>query len=330
MKILNELIRLINAVPAGGRIDGHIYNITVTSVAQALKNAHDRGVTVKLSGDGQLATNTSTAMSYLNALPLHQWCASSTSHSCVSSASGGISHTKLFTFSSTTTPAGVRRSNVSWFGSANLTYATGAQTFNNTVTVYGDPTLYTRFNTYLDDLYDQSPRTNDYYKPSINQGYINATTASVHASPELETDLVVRQLEEVTPNSSCRVRVMHASIRDSRMEVVDRLTAMKARGCLVWVVSTNVEARPLAAFKAAGIPVRSGPSDVHDKAIMIYGKYGSAYRYRVYTGSHNLSQSANSAYDEILVKMAAESTNTTLYSAFVRHFEDAYNFGTAY
>ena len=47
-------------------------------------------------------------------------------------------HSKLFLFSRTKDATGVLRDNVSWFGSANLTYATGANSYNNTVTVYGD------------------------------------------------------------------------------------------------------------------------------------------------------------------------------------------------
>lgn len=48
------------------------------------------------------------------------------------------------------------RSNVVWFGSANMTYATGAQTFNNTITIYGDVDLFNQFNTYFGQLFNQN------------------------------------------------------------------------------------------------------------------------------------------------------------------------------
>lgn len=45
---------------------------------------------------------------------------------------------KLFAFSAATAPDGNVASDAVWFGSANQMYASGMQTYNNTVTVYGD------------------------------------------------------------------------------------------------------------------------------------------------------------------------------------------------
>lgn len=57
---LDELTRLIRSVPAGGRIDGHIFSITVDSVAQALVDAQTKGVDVRISTDGGVAASTDT------------------------------------------------------------------------------------------------------------------------------------------------------------------------------------------------------------------------------------------------------------------------------
>jgi hypothetical protein len=139
MNAIDELTRLIGTVPAGGRIDGHIFSISVDGVAKALLDAQTRGVDVRMSMDGEVAASTDTAKtSYLDKLTKKVYCTHSNNRSCIATADDAISHTKLFTFSTATAPDGAVSSNVVWFGSANQTYASGARLYNNTVTVYGE------------------------------------------------------------------------------------------------------------------------------------------------------------------------------------------------
>jgi hypothetical protein len=322
-----ELIRLIDSVPSGGRIDGHIYNITIDSVGKALYDAQMRGVDVRLSTDGQVATSSDPVKTlYLDKINGVVYCASSTNRACVSTATDAISHTKLFVFSTAFSPELKSVDKVVWFGSANQTNASGTNLYNNTVTVYGDVPLYDLMRDYLDDLRARV-RSADYYDPTSGRGHLLAQSADVYVSPETQTDLVVNRLDDVTPDANCAVRVMHASIRDSRMAVVDRLVTMKGGGCKVYVVASEVEPDALAALKGAGIPVRQ--FKIHDKVIVVHGKYGTAYQYRVYTGSHNLSISANQKYDEIFVKLAPETdASHVVYDEYVTHFNDAYNVAT--
>ena len=328
MNAIDELARLIGTVPAGGRIDGHIYSISVDAVAKALLDAQTRGVDVRMSMDGDVAVSTDTAKtSYLDKLTKKVYCTHSNNRSCISTADDAISHTKLFVFSTAIAPDGAVASNVVWFGSANQTYASGARLYNNTVTVYGEASLYTQLRAYLDELYAQH-RYADYYDPDTGRGHLLAAAADVYASPEATTDLVVNRLDDVTPDTSCRVRVMQASVRDSRLDVVSRLAQMKRGGCQVWVVADTVEPDALAALHAAGISVRHMP--IHDKSFIVYGKFGAAYQYRVYSGSHNLSGSSAHKYDEIFVKLAPEAGAAhPIYDAYFTHFNDAYNAGTA-
>jgi len=327
MNAVDELTRLIGTVPAGGRIDGHIYSISIDGVAKALLDAQTRGVDVRMSMDGDVAASTDTAKTaYLDKLTKKVYCTHSNNRSCISTADDAISHTKLFTFSTATAPDGAVASNVVWFGSANQTYASGARLYNNTVTVYGEASLYTQLRAYLDELYTQH-RYADYYDPDSGRGHLLATAADVYASPEVSTDLVVNRLDDITPDANCRVRVMQASIRDSRLDVTAQLARMKRGGCQIWVVSDTVEPDALAALKSAGIPVRHMP--IHDKSFIVYGKFGTAYQYRVYSGSQNLSGSSAHKYDEIFVKLAPETGSThPIYDAYFTHFNDAYNVGT--
>jgi hypothetical protein len=45
------------------------------------------------------------------------------------------------------------------------------------------------------------------------------------------SDIVVNRLDDITPDSACRVRVMEASVRDGRLDVVDQIIKLKNGGC---------------------------------------------------------------------------------------------------
>ena len=320
--VLDELTRLIDSVPAGGRIDGHIFSISVDGVAQALLNAQTRGVEVWISTDGAVATSTDTAKTtYLDQLTHKVYCSSASTNSCISTATDAISHTKLFVFSTATTPDGKTSNDVVWLGSANQTYASGMRLYNNTVTIYGDNPLFTQMRSYLDDLYARRTQA-DYYDPTSGRGHLLTDSADVYISPELQTDLVVNRLDDITPDAQCEIRVLQASVRDSRIEVVNRLVTLKNGGCKVTVVADTVEPQALAALTLGGIKVWKKP--IHDKSFIVHAKYGAADAYRVYTGSHNLSGGSAHKYDEIFVKLPAESAaQHALYDAYVTHFDDA-------
>lgn len=325
--VLNELTRLIRSVPAGGRIEGHIFSISVDSVAKALVDAEARGVTVRLSADGQVAASDDPSTDLLNQLGHVVYCGTSTNRACVSTAANAISHTKLFVFSTATAPDGQVAQDVVWFGSANQTYASGMRLYNNTVTIYGDHGLYTLLRGYLGDLEGQA-RTSDYYVPSTGRGHLLADAADVYVSPEVQTDLVVHRLDDFPLDSDCRVRVMQASVRDSRLDVVAQLVKMKRGGCKVWVVADTVEPDALAALHAANIPVHHMP--IHDKSFLVrYRGDDGELRYRVFTGSHNLSGGSAHRFDEIFVKLAAEAASHPVYDAYFTHFNDAYDTGPA-
>jgi len=325
---VDELARLIGSVPGGGRIDGHIFGISVSAIGKALLDAQTRGVDVRISTDGAIASSTAAVKTrFLDKLAHKVYCKHAGNRACISTAAGAISHTKLFAFSTATAPDGTVASGVVWFGSANQMYASGAQTYNNTVTVYDDTSLYTQLWSYLGDLFAQR-RVADYYDPASGRGRFLAPAADVFASPEVQTDLVVDRLDDITPDASCRVRVMHAEVRDSRLAVVDQLVRMKRGGCQIWVVADTVEPRALAALHAAKIPVHKMP--IHDKSFLVFGKVGATSEYRVYTGSHNLTGDAAHRNDEILVELAPETgTVHPIYDAYFAHFNDAYNTGPA-
>jgi len=321
---IRELIRLIHSVPKGGRIDAHIFSISIDDVAKALHTAQVDGVTVYLSTDGQVGDSKDVSKTvYLDALKNKVYCHGSGNRACISTHAKAISHTKLFTFSHATAPDGTGHDNVVWFGSANQSPHSGTKLYNNTVTIYGADGLYKDLKHYLEDLYNQK-RAGDYYKPGSGRGRILRNAANVYVSPEAETDLVTHRLDDLQPASGCKVRVMQAAFRDSRLAVVNRLIKMKQGHCDVEVVAHKFEPTVKQRLTDAGIPIRRAL--VHDKVFIIYGKYGSSWKYRVFTGSHNMSYGSDHIFDEIFVKLAPEKGSShPLYDAYMAHFNDAWS-----
>jgi len=336
--ILTELQRLIDAAPAGSTVRGAIHSISVDSVADALLRAQNRGVTVRVLLDGKNATSADPAIATIRQLSDHQFCTNSNGgRGCISTSADGDMHTKLFTFTSTTDPNGVARSNVVWFGSSNLTYATGPDAFNNAITVYGDAALAAGLNANFTDMWNRRHYSgNDYYDSASGRGYYQAAAADAYASPEAagQTDTIVTRLNDLTPDADCRLRVGMAAVTTGRPRIVDLVTRFRAAGCKVWMaVGTNADggiAMSQSVYDellAAGVAIRR-KDKVHDKFFLAYGRYGTAYQYRVYTGSQNWTQDALSENDEIFVKMAPETGAThPLYDAYYAHFNEAYNTG---
>ncbi len=328
--ILDETVRLIDSTPSGATIRAAIHSLTANGIQSALINAKNRGVIVKVVEDGSDEFEADASPADLHAAlgANHVFCGGGVeggNYGCITSDPSGIMHTKLFTFTQTKDPGGVLRSNVVWFGSANMTYATGSQTFNNTVTIYGDADLFTKFNTYFGQLFNQSHYAgNNFYDAAAGRGYWTTPTARVYASPDQDGDLVYNRLNDIVADSTCRVRVAQSMIHDSRPELVDRLVSLKQGGCGVWVVGSSIQPASLSKLKSAGIGVRQ--HSVHDKTIAVFARFaGSAdNRHLVFTGSHNWTYSANYRNDEIFVRL--ESAD--LYNAYYNHFNDAYNTGT--
>ena len=333
---LQKMIALIDGAPAGSSIRIALYSISANIVYDAIAAAVARGVHVYAvhNGEDQKSTDDSPA-ALANLLGAdHHWCDHGSASlayggGCLSTSSTGLMHAKYMLFSQTADASGTQHRWVTWFGSPNMTYASGANEFNNSFTVYGDKTLYDGFSTQLwQPMWDErSYPDDDFYVASAPRGYFGsaASHVQVYASPEQTTDLVVNRLDYVDADDSCRVRVMEASITAGRMAVVNKLVSLHQQGCHTWVDVGSIASKPMSTLKSAGIPVHRSP--VHDKTIIVFGRYAgsSADRTLVFTGSHNLTLSALRYNDEILVKVG---DSQAMYDAFFAHFNDAYNTGT--
>lgn len=336
--IHNELRRLVDTAPAGSTIKGTIHSISIDSIADALVNAQTRGVTVMVVIDGKNEASTDPSIATIKRLANHRFCANANGgRSCISTSADGDMHTKMFTFTATTDPNGVARTNVSWFGSANMTYATGPDASNNTITVYGDAALTAGLNANFSDLWSQRHYAgNDYYDAASGRGYYQATAADAYASPESagQTDTIATRLNDMTPNANCRFRIGMAAVTTGRPALVQLVKDFRAAGCRVWMSVGSDATAGIAMSQsvyndllAAGVAIRR-MDNIHDKFFLAYGLYGTTYQYRVYTGAQNWTQDALNENDEIFVKMGPESAAAhPLYDAYFAHFNDSYNVG---
>jgi phosphatidylserine/phosphatidylglycerophosphate/cardiolipin synthase-like enzyme len=336
--IITELRRLIDSVPAGGTIRGTIHSISIDGVADSLLAAQTRGVSVSVVLDGKNAASTDPAVATIKKLTNARFCTNSNGGGgCIGTGSAGNMHTKMFTFSQATDPNGVARPYVVWFGSSNLTYASGPDAFNNTITLYDAVTLYDGFNANFSDMWNRRHYTgNDYYDSASGRGYYQATPADAYASPEGvgQTDTIVTRLNDVTPDANCRLRIGMAFVTTGRPEILAQVKRYRAGGCAVWMVVGTDDTGGISMSQSvynelldAGVNIRR-KDKVHDKFFLVYGKYGTSYAYRVYTGSQNWSQDALNENEELFVKMAPETgTVHPLYDGYYNHFNDAYNTG---
>lgn len=332
---LEHMIRLIDGTPAGEEIRMGVYSITANIVYDAIAAAVQRGVEVYVVHNGLDQESTDDSPAALASLlgENHHWCDHGSDSlayggGCLSDSDTGLMHMKYMLFSRTTDASGALRPWVTWFGSPNMTYASGANAFNNAFTVYDDKTLYDGFvsEVWEPQWAENAYAGNDFYDSAAPRGYFgsSATHAQVYASPEQGTDLVANRLGYIDPDDECRIRMMQAAITDARPAVIDKLISLHRQGCRTWVAVGSIGSTSLSRLRSAGIPVRQAP--VHDKAFIVSARYaGSAdVRSVVLTGSHNLTASALRYNDELLVKV---TDSRPMYDAFYTHFNDAYNTG---
>jgi phosphatidylserine/phosphatidylglycerophosphate/cardiolipin synthase-like enzyme len=339
--IITELRRLIDSTPAGATIRGAIHSINIDGVADSLLAAQNRGVTVYVVLDGKSASSTAPAVATIRSLTNHRFCTNSNGGGgCIGTGAAGRMHSTMFTFSQTKEPNGIARSSVAWFGSSDLSYATGPDAFNSTITVYEAGTLFDGLNANFSDMWNRRHfASNDYYDPATGRGSYGFIAADAYASPEAvgQTDTLVTALNELTPDWYCQMSIAMASVAD-RPEILAQLKRFRTGGCIISMVvggdATNGISMPQTTYNAlldAGISIRR-KDKLHDKFVVAYGRYGTGYSYRVHTGSQTWSQNALHENDELFFKMAYENASrggTALYDGFRAHFYDAYNTAVA-
>jgi phosphatidylserine/phosphatidylglycerophosphate/cardiolipin synthase-like enzyme len=323
--ITNELIRMIDATPPGATIRGHFFALASERVAASLNAAFDRGVTMRITLDGNASIRASaparSVAAHMGTSAGYCGGTDSTTGSvgCITNAVGGISHIKFLTFSETKAPDGVLYPNVVWFSSYNAGDSSGDADSNNATSIYDSELSYAEMTAHQVRMQNQVHFANNaYYDRAAGRGYFHDPNArfEAHLSPS-RTNLVLAQLDRVSADDTCVVRVFQALISDSMLPSIEKLVSLQSQGCRVFVLAGSVQEKALAALKAAGTEVRF-VRDVHDKIFFIDAKLdGSATNRRVvFTGSHNWSTKSSYGNDELLAGLEGDD----VYQEFIEHF----------
>ena len=322
----------VQAIRAAINSIGNTSAALPTAIRNSLDTKENCGVDVRVIVNGSAkGTDSAEALRTQLGTDDFEWCdhgnTSLYGNGCVSTHVGssdpgddGGMHSKYFLFSY----AGA--SCVTWFGSANLTQATGTQTFNNGVTLYNNCSLYETFrNEIWEPAWEENSfADNDFYAPSLGRGYFihGSPSLTFHASPEntqpTANDYVLGMLDSVSAGTGCEVLVANAEwtgrLYPSKSPPQDeaiakRLAQLKNNGCAVGVIvgndndgTANIASgtnSPRQVLQNAGIAIEHGP--VHDKYFVIDGP---GQPKAVITGSHNLTTGAWRHNDELFVKIA--------------------------
>lgn len=337
-RVRDHIIGLIDQTPAGATITAGLYTFTDDTVTDALGNAKNRGVNVRVVVDNTSVTMTGGEYtrlvarlgtdraqgSWVFACPAGRGCIGS--RQLPGDPDGAINHNKFWLFSNT---GGAN--DVVVQTSANMTGVQRTDLFNNAVTIV-DAGLYGIYQDYFADLLAYGSSTSGlshYYKTPASGAYKayffpRKEAAGTTYDNDASTDTVKLILDNVSCAGGTQIRM--AANLFTRDEVATKLVALKNAGCSVILahdgapgsMSAGVESivsgkltQRVQCYEDRGTGVAK--AGLHSKYLLIEGTYdGVAGRKLVWTGSHNYTYPALRANDETLLKI----DNPALYDQF--------------
>ncbi|NEC87438.1 phospholipase D-like domain-containing protein [Streptomyces sp. SID12501] len=339
----NYLTGLINGTPAGATIRFSIYAFNSQAYYDALVNAYQRGVKVKIVADDYAPTsniqkttadledvlgNDPAAGSYV--LLCHGGCIEH------NTAKDIINHNKFYLFTSTS-----GSSDVVVQSSANMISATsgvngGVNAWNNALTLVDQPDIY---QAYIDRFTAMKAAQMSDAASSVGYTTVtaaNATTgtrAKAYFFPQQDTskNVILDILNNVDCSAGGSVHMAMYDIKDTA--VAQKLKSLDDAGCTVHAVYTDQGASDdttISALSACGphngVAVyrfdKTAPpaAMLHSKYLLVNAGYEDSVQQIVWTGSVNYTSQSLHANDEALLKYsgtptvfdAYESNNTTL------------------
>ena len=272
----DELVKLIRAATPGSSIRGSMFIYQKDRISLELATVAKRPVDVKMVLDGHNEGNTATKA-------LQSGIGTANVTLCKSGCVGtGINHNKFFLFSRLCDGS----KDVVYQSSANLKTV---PKHNNTVVIRGDAKLYGAFLKYWKD--ERAQKKNLNYYAGSNGVTSGSTSTQVRFYPRKSGDAVVEILNKVKcTKRGKRIYVAMAMWNTGRKAIVDRLKALRAKGCdvkiVVGVYSLN---RKLVAYLKKTFPRNRWRqhSSLHSKYMVINAKYNGKNQWMVITGSEN-------------------------------------------
>lgn len=317
-KLLTQVIRTTNSVPAGSTIRMAVYSFGDGLVADALLAAHQRGVAVKLVFAGE---NVYPAMSRLRAGLGTDTNARSFVVICQNSCRGerGQMHAKYFSFS--------KAGSAKWItmvGSVNLTQHNAQDQWNDLYTRVDDRPYFRAYGRWFGQLKRDEPVVKQYLHKATATNDIRMTPVDLtnEGDPILQTlDRVRCQVTrgEIDPDSPNPDQVVttglyintHAWNEERGKRIAWRVVALRGEGCDVQVFfGTGMGAAVKSILKNNGVRLRKGQNPgirTHQKVMMVDGAYGEDLdTVRAWTGSQNWSDRAANR-DDLIVQLNDEA-----------------------
>lgn len=349
--VMNRVKDAINNAPAGSVVRIAAFSITLPQMTDAMINAHNRGVNVRVVTDDHLydkedpdyaaktaqterlkvALGTSiTKTSYIKICHL----------GCMSNNEYASMHAKLYMFSTTG-----KSKQVTMIGSANMS-GTHLTAWNNMFTTVGDVTVYDTMRLYFDRMATEPDDQNAY------QNVLSESGRRVYTFPRagvdtLSEDIYWGILDNVkctgvssgygtTPSNSSTsktvIRLAMFKWTENRLGVATKLRDLSNAGCDVQVAVSKTQGdysrdALIAILSNGKIKVRDLDKNsngtggfknyLHHKYITINGYYdGDSSSKVVFTGSSNLSSASMRYSNETLIRIYTTATHDSYLSNF--------------
>ncbi len=328
-RLFRHIVRSVNSSPPGSTIRFAVYSFADKTTADALVNAHRRGVRVKLIFSGK---NVYPPMQRLQAELGRDPSARSFAIWCDQSCRGeaGQMHAKFFQFSR----AGKAR-NITMVGSINLTEHNSHEQWSDLYTVVAGGTYYQTFRRWFTELKPDRPVPSPYLMRADEVHRIVLSPIDLEVDP----DPVVRALDKVTcltragdldpaaedPEAEVATSLLisaHAWNGPRGKRLAHQVADLVRAGCTVRVFygeGTGPAVRNIVG--SPGAELRKGTHKgirTHQKLMIVNGHYGRALdTIHVLTGSHNWSTRALPR-DDVIVEIDDQTVGRQYVTAFWR------------
>ncbi|MER8029536.1 phospholipase D-like domain-containing protein [Streptomyces bauhiniae] len=355
-----QFLNVIQSAVPGSTLKMAMYHLWDTTVAQALADAHDRGVNVQVIMDSTETSSDGDGTSYplLSAALGTNTSASSfvtlcgTKRACNSTVTPSINHNKFLIYD---VDNGASSTVIQ--SSSNLTPSNYSKFWNDAMMVQNDQGVYQAYTTYFARLKAKNPAGWAYLTPTPHSPYTYYFFPRPKDDPR-PGDTIVNVLDNVGCTYTEGGTTKHSTVRVgmykiTRQGVADKLKALRNAGCTVDIVYTQMDSAAStgkagtweALHYSGGPAVRCVNFDddgdegtaekptqrqiIHSKFLLIEGKYGDGTGRKVmWTGSHNYSGPALTNNDEALLKV----DDPGIYASYVTRYNAvraAANPGTA-
>jgi phosphatidylserine/phosphatidylglycerophosphate/cardiolipin synthase-like enzyme len=343
-RIEKQIVGAINHTHKGSLIQISVFSFDRKSVAQALINARNRGVMVRiLMNNHQMNGAMRMLHRRLGTDRTRKNFAYECTYGCRSR--GENLHTKMFLFSKT---GGAR--NVVMTGSTNLTYNAAGNQWNDLLVRNDVPKVYAAFSTLFDQLRLDKPANPPYYKVAISPTYELQVLPFPDYSPTHDPVMLMLNRvhcwgaqEGTGSNGRTVVRIsMHAWNDWRGGYIADKVRSLFADGCdvrlMYGMASKNVRTIFATKTKRGYLPVHitgydteevgglDGQIDLysHQKILAVSGNYwGDSSTSFVFTGSSNWN-AGGAKGDEIIFR----ASGTTLVDRYRKNFNYIWDNGS--